>query len=75
MPVGGKQAAEMVGATAGFHRDNTGWQLTNQRNQGVPPNAPAQNYCAGVIEADTLHTFLPISIPSTAIPMILSSIE
>jgi hypothetical protein len=50
-----------VGATAGFHRDNTGWQLTNHRNQGVPPNTPAQNYCAGVIEADhTAHVLADI---------------
>jgi hypothetical protein len=48
----------MVGATAGFHRNNAGWQLTNQRNQGVPPNTPAQNYCSGVIEADhTVRSF------------------
>jgi hypothetical protein len=63
----------MVGAAARFHRDNAGWQLTNKGDQGVPPNTPAQNYCAGFIESDHTAHVLPDIDSKHRNPIALSS--
>jgi hypothetical protein len=51
--VRGEEPTEMMGSTA-----DSGRQLTDQRNEGVPPGSTAQNDRAPFIEADQATNIL-----------------